>query len=272
SPATGVVFNGAALSGSVNPHGTATKFHFEYGPTTGYGSSTPDADAGSDASDHAVSQTIGDLQPNTTYHYRVVATDGMGFVTKGTDIGFTTPAAPPTDADKDGVAVPQDCNDNNPAIHPGAIDVPGNGVDEDCSGADAIVVLSAGFTNKWTVFKTYTTVFTLGATKVPAGGKVILTCKGKGCKFKKKTITAKTAKTVSLTKYFNYKVKSKKTKRTTKVVTRLKAKAVVGITVVKPNAYGNWFTATIQKGLHFPKTKQGCLTVNSTSSKVKCPK
>jgi len=30
-----------------------------------------------------------------------------------------------------------DCNDANNAIYPGALDVPGNGVDEDCNGFDA---------------------------------------------------------------------------------------------------------------------------------------
>jgi Ca2+-binding RTX toxin-like protein len=41
------------------------------------------------------------------------------------------------DADGDGATKPADCDDRNPAIRPGVVDVPENGVDEDCSGADA---------------------------------------------------------------------------------------------------------------------------------------
>ena len=42
------------------------------------------------------------------------------------------------DADGDGATKPGDCDDGNPAIRPGVIDVLDNGVDEDCSGADAV--------------------------------------------------------------------------------------------------------------------------------------
>ena len=41
------------------------------------------------------------------------------------------------DHDGDGVDRPADCDDRNAARRPGLFDVPENGVDEDCSGADA---------------------------------------------------------------------------------------------------------------------------------------
>lgn len=44
----------------------------------------------------------------------------------------------PNDADNDGFTVESgDCNDANPFIKPGAIDVPADGIDQDCSGEDA---------------------------------------------------------------------------------------------------------------------------------------
>ena len=44
------------------------------------------------------------------------------------------PPPPNLDADGDGVQPPADCNDANPAIRPGASDIPGDKIDQDCTG------------------------------------------------------------------------------------------------------------------------------------------
>lgn len=52
------------------------------------------------------------------------------------------------DQDGDGVAGKlggADCDDQNPAIHPGAQDIPLNGIDEDCHEGDALPKLTKGF-------------------------------------------------------------------------------------------------------------------------------
>jgi len=59
--------------------------------------------------------------------------DGDGDGTPVSDIG----AVEFLDADQDGYAAGSDCDDGNPRIHPGAVDVPGNSVDEDCDGVTA---------------------------------------------------------------------------------------------------------------------------------------
>jgi hypothetical protein len=93
-PAGAVTDESAALSGSVNPGGAPTSYHFEYGPTTAYGSTTSTTGAGAGTSALPAGATLGGLSAATTYHYRVVATNSGG-VTKGGDRTFTTASPPP---------------------------------------------------------------------------------------------------------------------------------------------------------------------------------
>ena len=84
----------ATLTGTVNPNGQATSYQFEYGTTTTYGAQTSMTSAGNGTTDLSVSASIGSLSPNTTYHYRILATNASG-PASGADRTFTTPAAQP---------------------------------------------------------------------------------------------------------------------------------------------------------------------------------
>jgi hypothetical protein len=100
--ATDVTSTSANMNGTVNPNGSSTSAHFEFGTTTSYGSSTPAINAGSDNSDHTEQGAATSLQPNTTYHYRLVATNSGG-TTNGADKTFTTapqPGPPPPEPGK----------------------------------------------------------------------------------------------------------------------------------------------------------------------------
>jgi subtilisin family serine protease len=84
---------GATLQGSVNPIGSATDYHFEYGTSDSYGSETTEQSAGSGTTPAAVDDGISGLQPGTEYHFRLVATRG-GHTVTGDDATFTTAASP----------------------------------------------------------------------------------------------------------------------------------------------------------------------------------
>jgi alpha-tubulin suppressor-like RCC1 family protein len=87
----------ATLNGTVNPNGQAvTDCHFQYGTSTSYGLSAPCTPSpGSGGSPVTVSAQIADLPPNTTYHFRLVATSagGTGY---GQDAELSTLPEPPS--------------------------------------------------------------------------------------------------------------------------------------------------------------------------------
>jgi hypothetical protein len=90
---TSVLPTSAVVSGVVNPHGATTKWFFEYGPSTSYGSTTPVNSAGAGTSDVTVSASLPGLSPATSYHYRLVASNSGGS-DHGLDGNFSTSQVP----------------------------------------------------------------------------------------------------------------------------------------------------------------------------------
>ena len=86
---------GATLTGSLTPGGIEAHYYFEWGPTTSYGTTSPvpAVDAGSGSEPVTAETALSGLSPNTTYHYRLVATNSFG-TTFGEDEHLTTPGPP----------------------------------------------------------------------------------------------------------------------------------------------------------------------------------
>jgi hypothetical protein len=101
--ATDITQTSVKLHGSVKPNGEQTTWHFDFGTTTAYGASTQEQGpiaAGSGTT--AVATDVGGLEPGTTYHYRIVATNPSGSI-PGKDRTFTTRPAVSLTASKNPV-------------------------------------------------------------------------------------------------------------------------------------------------------------------------
>jgi hypothetical protein len=88
-PAQRITATGATLVGRLTPLGRDTQFYFEYGTDTTYGMKTPMTYGGHMIVPRSAFATVSGLKPQTTYHYRLVATNDKG-KTEGPDGSFTT--------------------------------------------------------------------------------------------------------------------------------------------------------------------------------------
>lgn len=141
------------------------------------------------------------------------------------------------DRDGDGTLNEQDCAPDNAAIHPGAGEIVGNSVDEDCAGGPQYLRVSASLSFS-TARRGNTAKFVkLTINEIRAGDTIELRCTGgkrKGCPFTKKTQTGKQGKPkvnlVSLLK-----------KR------YLKRNAVLEVRVTRPQEIGRVLRLTVGK-------------------------
>ena len=97
--ASAVTRTSATLNAMIGPGLSLTTYHFDYGPTGSYGSTTPEsAPIGPDGAIHATSAALSGLASGAVYHFRAVATNPVG-TTFGFDQTFTTL---PPEAEKQG--------------------------------------------------------------------------------------------------------------------------------------------------------------------------
>jgi CSLREA domain-containing protein len=89
-PATGIGTDVATVTATMTAYAGDAGIYFQFGPTTAYGTQSSVQHVGG-VTPTPVSAALSGLAPNTTYHYRVVATstDGTGV---GADQTFTTAA------------------------------------------------------------------------------------------------------------------------------------------------------------------------------------
>ncbi|MES9876010.1 MAG: S8 family serine peptidase, partial [Candidatus Sedimenticola sp. 1PA] len=105
-----------------------------------------------DFADGEVSRTISiSILDDTVYEVDESFTLSLSNPTGGALLGTQTNASvtlldddplPPVDVDADGFSANLDCNDNDASIYPGAAEIVGDGVDQDCNGYDLTINVS----------------------------------------------------------------------------------------------------------------------------------
>jgi hypothetical protein len=93
---------------------------------------------------------------------------------------------PNLDVDGDGFPRPVDCDDGNAKIRPTAPEIRGNKIDENCDKrAEPFADLGAVVANQWAFGPAFSRLLKLVVHNAPKGARVVFTCRGRSCPFKK---------------------------------------------------------------------------------------
>jgi hypothetical protein len=149
----------------------------------------PTGDANLDAGGIQIGQTarhnqwLGAIGATTT-----TRASGIAALSGTTILPPATPPPPCSDCDDDGYLAKVDCDNNNPDVHPGAFDKPGDHADADCDGRDAAYPpLGSTVSFAYNFFDRYTRFTSLVLRQARTGTTVGIRCTGSGCGFQSKT-------------------------------------------------------------------------------------
>lgn len=193
------------------------------------------------------------------YTIRVTSTDAVGNATSESRTINVSAA----DRDGDGFPANQDCDDANPNIKPGAKEIPGNKIDENCDNVlGKPPVITAGITASWSRVGRRTTVTRMLVTGVIRGAKVQIRCKPRkksrlkrDCGFKKRNVRVKKRKANVL--------RALRRKRTFVAGTRLEVR-------ITKTGYIGKVVRYPMSARNTPRSRTFCLPLGSSKPKKKC--
>jgi hypothetical protein len=150
---------------------------------------------------------------------------------------------PAPDRDGDGSSPPADCDDTNSTVHPGAREIPGDGLDDDCSGGDTPGRVAASVSYEFRATRTGARVLRMRVSDAPPGAAVELRCSGRHCPFKRRTPALRANGSASLTKLFRH---------------SLRAGATIDVRITAPNSVGKVLRFEIRRR-RVPQARRLCL-------------